>query len=137
VMADSDAVGPVSSLLDTDQKIGMTNLGDRIRLGGIAELAGYDLSRAEPRYAGLLWAARTLFPKIDKDAIDKAERWSGLRPLTPNGPPLVGRIRYDNLFINAGHGTLGWTMSCGSGRLLADIVSGKRPEIDATPYAAA
>lgn len=135
IAADSEAVGPRSSILDTDQKIGITNLGDRVRIGGIAELAGYDLSRREPRYAGLLWAARTLFPKIDRAAIDGAERWSGLRPLTPHGPPFVGRLRFDNLYVNAGHGTLGWTMSCGSGRLLADLVSGTRPPIDPAPYA--
>jgi len=135
IAAPSDAVGPISTVSDESRKVGLTNLEDRIRVGGTAELAGYDFSRPEKRYAGLLASLRALFPKVPEAAIASAERWSGLRPVTPDGPPRIGSCRYPNLYLNSGHGTLGWTMACGSGRALADQISGRRAEVDLAPFA--
>lgn len=128
--ANSDALGPRSTVSDETYKVGVTNLGDKVRVGGTAELAGYDLSRPERRYEVLHHVVRKLFPKIPGAAIDSAERWSGLRPMTPDGIPSIMQVGPANLYVNAGHGTLGWTMACGSGRVLADIVTGKKPEVD-------
>lgn len=136
IAADSDAVGPHSTISHETYKIGITNLGQRIRVGGTAELAGFDLSRPEKRYAGLFHAVRSVFPKVPEAALQSAERWSGLRPSTPDGPPIIGRIARENLFINAGHGTLGWTMACGAGQLIADLVSGRPAMVDAAPFSA-
>lgn len=135
IAAHSDAVGPVSTVSDESMKVGHTNLGDRIRVGGTAELAGYDVSRPEKRYEGLIASLRMMFPMVPEAAIASAERWSGLRPVTPDGPPRIGQCRYDNLYLNSGHGTLGWTMACGSGRALADQISGNRTEVDIAPFA--
>jgi D-amino-acid dehydrogenase len=135
IKADADAVGPISTVSDESRKVGLTNLEDRIRVGGTAELAGYDFSRPDKRYEGLLASLRALFPKVPEEAIASAERWSGLRPVTPDGPPRIGACRFSNLFLNSGHGTLGWTMACGSGRALADHISGHRPEVALAPFA--
>ena len=108
---------------------GTTRLGDRIRVGGTAEIAGYD-NRLRPHRRGPLdRSLRDLFPTAG-DA-SKASFWCGLRPMTPDGTPVLGRAPgLPNLFLNTGHGTLGWTMAAGSGKVLADMVSGKQPEID-------
>ena len=134
IAAPSDAIGPISTIGDETYKIGITNLGDRIRVGGTAELAGFDLSRREKRYEGLAFVARNLFPGLSDAAIAEAERWSGLRPMTPDGPPLIGRIARENLFINAGHGTLGWTMACGAAELLTNLIEGRPGALDASPF---
>ncbi len=134
ISADSDAVGPRSTVSDETHKVGVTALGQRIRVGGTAELAGFDLSRPERRYAGLFHVVRQLFPAIPAAAVEAAERWSGLRPMTPDGPPIIGRTRFDNLYLNTGHGTLGWTMACGSARLIGDLVAGRRPAIPLEPF---
>lgn len=116
------ARAPVSTLLDETYKVAITRLGDRIRVGGMAEISGFN-NRLEPRRrATLEHSLQSLFP--DAGEIAAGSFWSGLRPMTPDGPPIVGPTRLPNLFINAGHGTLGWTMACGSGRLIADIMSG-------------
>lgn len=119
---------PQSTLMDESHKVALTRLGDRIRVAGTAELTGFDLSLREARRKTLEYVVGDLFP--DGGDVRGAEFWTGLRPMTPDGTPLIGPTRYDNLFINTGHGTLGWTMACGSGRLLADIISGRPPEID-------
>jgi D-amino-acid dehydrogenase len=120
---------PVSTILDESYKVAITRLGNRIRVGGIAELSGYT-SNPDPRgRATLEHSVRSLFP--DASGVTDANLWSGLRPMTPDGTPVVGATEYSNLFLNTGHGTLGWTMACGSGHILSDIVSGKRPEIEA------
>ncbi len=137
VKAESDAVGPMATVGDETTKVGVTNLGGRIRVGGTAELAGFDLSRREARYAGLIHTLKSLFPKVPEAAIASAERWSGLRPVTPDGPPEIGRLAYANLYLNSGHGTLGWTMSMGSGRVLADLIGGARPAVDLARFAPA
>ncbi len=113
---------PVSTLLDETYKVAITRLGDRIRVGGMAEISGFN-NRLEPRRrATLEHSLQSLFP--DAGEISAGSFWAGLRPMTPDGTPIVGPTRLPNLFINAGHGTLGWTMACGSGRLIADIMSG-------------
>jgi D-amino-acid dehydrogenase len=119
---------PESTIMDETFKVAITRLGDRIRVGGTAEIAGFDLNLREARRETLVHSVTDLFP--NSGAIEKAEFWCGLRPMTPDGTPVLGKTRYGNLFLNSGHGTLGWTMACGSGRVLADIVSGKKPDID-------
>lgn len=118
------AAAPVSTVMDETYKTAITRLGDRIRIGGTAELAGYDLRLRPARRQALEHSARTLFPGACD--LDRASFWCGLRPMTPDGPPIVGSTSIEGLYLNTGHGTLGWTMACGSGRLLADII-GKRP----------
>ncbi len=119
---------PESTVMDETYKVAVTRLGDRIRVGGTAELTGFDLSLGEGRRRNVEFVVNDLFPGGGDTA--KAEFWCGLRPNTPDGTPVIGATRYSNLFINGGHGTLGWTMSLGSGRLLADLISGRTPDID-------
>ena len=118
---------PTVSLTDLAWKIVITRLGQRLRVAGTAELAGYDLQLNRVRCEALVRRTFELFP----DAGDRASAkfWTGLRPATPSNVPLIGRTHYRNLFLNTGHGTLGWTMACGSGRALADIVAGRRPDV--------
>jgi D-amino-acid dehydrogenase len=124
-----DASGaPESTVMDESYKVAITRLGDRIRVGGTAEISGYSDKLYDARRATLDHSLTDLFPRGGDLA--KATFWSGLRPMTPDGPPVIGPTQYANLHLNTGHGTLGWTMSCGSGRVLADMLSGKKPEID-------
>jgi len=118
---------PESTIMDETFKVAITRLGDRIRVGGTAEIAGYDLRLHARRRETLVHSVTDLFP--NSGDIAKSEFWCGLRPMTPDGTPVLGKTPYTNLFLNSGHGTLGWTMACGSGRVLADIISGKEPEI--------
>ncbi|MEJ2479192.1 MAG: D-amino acid dehydrogenase [Acidihalobacter sp.] len=118
---------PRSSLMDEARKVAITRLGERLRVAGIAELAGFDLSLESRRYGVIERVARDWFP--DAADFSQIEWWCGLRPMTPDGPPIIGATPYANLFLNNGHGTLGWTLSCGSSRVLADIVSAREPEI--------
>src|SRR3984957_3951473 len=121
------AAAPVSTVLDETYKIAITRFDDRIRVGGMAEVVGFDKSLREARRETLEMCVNDLFPGGGDTA--KASFWTGLRPMTPDGTPIVGRTPVSNLFLNTGHGTLGWTMSCGSGQLLADLISGKQPAI--------
>lgn len=121
---------PVSTVMDETYKVGITRLGDRIRVGGTAELAGFSTRLRAPRRATLETAVSTLFPRGGDPA--KGSFWTGLRPMTPDGTPIVGPTRVPGLFVNTGHGTLGWTMAAGSGRLMAALISGADPEIDAS-----
>ncbi|MGY4158380.1 D-amino-acid dehydrogenase [Bradyrhizobium sp. USDA 4461] len=124
-----DASGaPESTVMDESYKVAITRLGDRIRVGGTAEISGYSTKLYAARRATLDHSLTDLFPRGGDLA--KATFWCGLRPMTPDGPPVIGATRYANLHLNTGHGTLGWTMACGSGRVLADMLSGKTPEID-------
>jgi len=116
------------SLSDESHKIVFTRLGDRLRIAGTAELTGYDTSISEKRCRAILERTQELFPGAGDAA--QAQYWAGLRPATPSNIPYIGRTRYRNLFLNTGHGTLGWTHACGSGRALADIISGRKPEVD-------
>jgi D-amino-acid dehydrogenase len=129
------AAAPVSTVMDETYKVGITRLGERIRVGGTAELAGFSTRLRAPRRATLEAAVSTLFPKGGDPA--KGTFWTGLRPMTPDGTPIVGPTRVPGLFVNTGHGTLGWTMAAGSGRLMADLVSGAPPEIEASDLSVA
>lgn len=119
---------PVSTVMDETYKIAITRLGSRIRVGGTAEISGYDMRLDPSRRAALEHSVTDLFPF--GGAVGQASSWCGLRPMTPDGPPLIGPTRLANLHVNTGHGTLGWTMACGSARVLADLVSEREPEID-------
>lgn len=124
----TDATGaPESTVMDETYKVAITRLGDRIRVGGTAEITGYDLRLRESRRNTLVHSVTDLFPQGGD--VSKAEFWTGLRPMTPDGTPVIGPTPYRNLFLNTGHGTLGWTMACGSGQFLADLISGKKPAI--------
>lgn len=124
-----DASGaPESTVMDESYKVAITRLGNRIRVGGTAEISGFSTKLYNARRATLDHSLTDLFPRGGDLA--KATFWSGLRPMTPDGPPVIGPTQYANLHLNTGHGTLGWTMSCGSGRVLADMLSGKKPEVD-------
>ncbi len=125
----TDAAGASeSTVMDETHKVAVTRLGERIRVGGTAELAGYSLRLREARRSTLEHVVTDLFPAGGD--IARAEFWTGLRPMTPDGTPLVGPTPYPNLFLATGHGTLGWTMAAGTGRVLADLLSGRKPEID-------
>ena len=119
---------PVSTVLDESYKIAVTRLGDRIRVGGMAEISGYNTRLDDKRRDTLAFCVNDLFPGAGDTAV--ASFWTGLRPMTPDGTPILGKSRIDNLFVNSGHGTLGWTMACGSARVISDLISGTTPDID-------
>jgi D-amino-acid dehydrogenase len=119
---------PTVCLTDEGHKLAISRLGERLRVAGTAELNGYDTSINDVRCGSILARAKQLFP--DGGDFERAQRWAGLRPATPGNVPVIGRTRVRNLFVNTGHGTLGWTLACGSGKSIADIISGKRPEAD-------
>lgn len=125
--ADAPAA-PTVSLTDEGFKIVISRLGNRLRAAGTAELTGYERGVNQVRCNAILRRIGELFPGLG--AINTVDRWAGLRPATPNNVPIIGRTRLRNLFLNTGHGTLGWTLACGSGKALADIVSGRKPEVE-------
>ena len=112
---------PVSTVMDETYKVAMTRLNDRLRVAGTAELAAFSDALLDKRRATITKVVNDIFP--DAGNVEEADFWTGLRPMTPDGPPVIGATQYPNLFTNTGHGTLGWTMSCGSGQLLADLIS--------------
>ena len=125
----TDAGGaPESTVMDETHKVAVTRLGDRIRVGGTAELAGYTLQLHDARRRTLEHVVTDLFPAGGD--VSRAEFWCGLRPMTPDGTPVVGGTKLPNLFLATGHGTLGWTMAAGTGRVMADLISGRKPQID-------
>lgn len=119
---------PVSTLLDESYKVAITRLGDRIRVGGMAEISGFNNDLPEARRATLEYSLGSLFPGAGDTS--RASYWSGLRPMTPDSTPVVGATKFGNLFLNTGHGTLGWTMACGSAAVIADLMSGRRAAIE-------
>ncbi|QIG47732.1 D-amino acid dehydrogenase [Nordella sp. HKS 07] len=123
---------PESTVMDETYKIAITRLGDRIRVGGMAEISGYTNDLGMARRRTLEHSVMDLFPGGDAS---KGSFWSGLRPMTPDGTPVIGATKIAGLFLNTGHGTLGWTMSTGSARVIADLVGGRKPEIDTTDLA--
>ena len=122
------ALAPTVSLTDDEAKIVFTRLGHRMRIAGTAELSGYNTDLNQVRCEALIRRAKEIFPGAADYA--RATFWTGLRPSTPSNVPIIGRSTIRNLYLNTGHGTLGWTMACGSGRALADIISGRRPQVD-------
>ena len=119
---------PVSTLLDESFKVAITRLGDRIRVGGMAELSGFSTNLPDKRRDTLEYSVGSLFPAAGD--LGKARFWSGLRPMTPDSTPVIGATHIPNLYLNTGHGTLGWTMACGSGHVIADIISNRKPAIE-------
>ena len=123
-----EGAGPSMGGVDEDRLIAYSRLGNRLRLACTAEFAGFDRSHKPADFARLFKTAKDLFPgAIDEN---KAELWAGLRPMMPGSVPMHGRARYDNLFLDTGHGHVGWTMACGSGKFVSDLVAGRTPEID-------
>jgi D-amino-acid dehydrogenase len=124
----SDNAGPTMGGVDDDRLIAYSRLGNRLRLASTAEFAGFDRSHKPSDFVRVLKTAHDLFP----GAIDEstATLWAGLRPMMPGSVPVHGRARYDNLWLDTGHGHVGWTLSCGSGKLVSDLVAGRKPDID-------
>jgi D-amino-acid dehydrogenase len=119
---------PESTIMDETYKIAITRLGDRIRVGGMAEIAGFDMTLHPRRRETLVHSVEDLFGGAGDQS--KATFWCGLRPMTPDGTPIVGASSLPNLYLNTGHGTLGWTMAAGSARLLTDLISGRAGDIE-------
>jgi D-amino-acid dehydrogenase len=124
-----ETASPQSTVMDETYKVAITRLGDRIRVGGTAEIGDYQVRLPPNRRATLDRSLTDLFP--NGGDLSRATFWSGLRPMTPDGPPIVGPTRLRNLHLNTGHGTLGWTMACGTARIVADQLQGRTPQIDA------
>jgi D-amino-acid dehydrogenase len=122
-----EARAPRSTVLDETFKVAITRFDHRIRVGGMAELAGFDLKLRQRRLDTLAHVVSDLFPGGD---LTQAQPWTGLRPMTPDGTPLVCATAQPRLFLNTGHGTLGWTMACGSAQVMADLMTGRRPAVD-------
>ena len=122
------AAAPVSTIMDETFKTAITRLGARIRVGGTAELSGFDLALRSSRRAALEHSFQQLFPVAG--AVKEAQFWCGLRPMTPDGPPIVSSTPVQGLYLNTGHGTLGWTMACGSAQVIADLIDNRAPAID-------
>jgi D-amino-acid dehydrogenase len=135
VPIDGHGGAPRMGGVDEGNLVAFSRLGDRLRLTATADFAGYDTGYESGDFALMGRVARELFP--DGGAYERADYWACLRPMTPDGPPIMGPTKYRNLWINSGHGHMGWTMACGAGRIAADLVSGKTPEIDAAPFALA
>ena len=125
---EAGAVAPVTSLTDDEHKLVFSRLGQRLRVAGTAEFAGHDTRVNQVRCQAIARRVAALFPRVGD--LDRAEPWAGLRPATPGNVPLIGPSRVPGLYLNTGHGTLGWTHACGSGRALADLLAGRRPEVD-------
>ncbi|MFW0776787.1 MAG: D-amino acid dehydrogenase [Rickettsiales bacterium] len=119
---------PISSITDNSHKIVLTRIGNRLRVAGTAELSGYNNGINMKRVTPIIDAAKELLPKANWD--QEIQSWACLRPTTPDGPPLLGKTPYSNLFLNTGHGTLGWTQAAGSASIVADIIEGNEPQIN-------
>ncbi|MDR3506964.1 MAG: D-amino acid dehydrogenase [Caulobacteraceae bacterium] len=126
---------PVSTLLDETYKVAITRLGDRIRVGGMAEISGYTDDLPLRRRATLERSVGSLFPEAGD--LKGASFWSGLRPMTPDSTPVIGPTAVGKLYLNTGHGTLGWTMACGSAQVISDIIGGRAPAIETSDLAIA
>ena len=121
------SLAPQSTVIDETYKVAITRFDQRIRVGGMAEVGGFDLALNPKRRETLEHVTNLLYPQGGD--LTQAEFWTGLRPATPDGTPIVGKTSYRNLFLNTGHGTLGWTMSCGSASYLTDLMANKTPQI--------
>ena len=127
----ADSIAPNVAMTDDGHKIVFARLGQRLRIAGTAEFNGYNTELNEVRCQALMRRTHELFPQLN--AAGPPEFWCGLRPSTPSNGPYVGRTKVGGLFLNTGHGTLGWTMACGSGQAIADIVSDRTPEVSLRP----
>ncbi|HXV22728.1 MAG TPA: D-amino acid dehydrogenase [Alphaproteobacteria bacterium] len=125
---------PALPIIDDHRKIAVTPLGERIRLAGTAEFTGFDTTPNLRRADMLMGAFKALFPNYPKSG--EVQHWQGLRPMTPDGRPILGRTRYSNFYLNTGHGPLGWTLACGSAKALADLMSDGRPQLDLSGFSA-
>ena len=121
-------LSPRMGVCDEDRLVVTCPMGDRIRVAATAEFSGYDKGHRPDDFRGMLRSVRELFPSAGD--YDRPEYWAGLRPMTPSSVPILGRARYRNLYLDTGHGHIGWTMACGSGKVTADLVAGREPEID-------
>ncbi|BCE00207.1 D-amino acid dehydrogenase [Marinicellulosiphila megalodicopiae] len=119
---------PMSTVMDETYKVAMTRLGNTIRVGGMAEIASYNLQIPPARKKNISHSILDLFPKAGD--YSKAEFWTGLRPMTPDGTPILGKTEIENLYLNTGHGTLGWTMSLGCAKYVSDMINNHPLEID-------
>jgi len=126
-LADASSA-PTVSITDDERKLVFSRLGQRLRIAGTAEFNGYNLELNAVRCQALIQRTRQLFPRLE--IAGPPEFWCGLRPATPSNRPLIGATRYDNLWLNTGHGTLGWTMACGSAAALAELIGGRRPDVE-------
>ncbi len=124
----NESMAPQSTILDEHYKIALTRLNKRIRVGGMAHISGFDKTIDSNKVDTLNFVLQDLFPKAYNES---KGAWAGLRPATPDGTPIIGNTSINNLWLSTGHGTLGWTMACGSGKLLSDLILGKAPEIQA------
>lgn len=122
-----EAIAPTTAISDSENRIVCTRLGDRLRVAGIAEFTGWNADLDDQRSRTVLERGRNLLPKAGDWS--NAMAWAGLRPVTPDGPPIIGSTPIRNLWMNTGHGVSGWTMACGSGRLISDLIDGRKPEI--------
>ena len=116
--------------VDENNLVAWARFGDRLRFTATAEFSGYDTRHAPADFGPMLRVARQLFP--DGADYDKPDFWAGLRPMTPEGTPILGKSRHDNLYLNTGHGHMGWTMACGTAQIVTDIMNGRTPAIDIT-----
>jgi len=128
----NDSGAPQSTVMDETYKIAITRLGARVRVGGTAELSGYNTRLSPSRRDTLEHVVNDLFPQAGDSR--QASFWTGLRPMTPDGPPFIGTSPFSNLYLNTGHGTLGWTMAAGSAQALSDLISGRSPAINLSEF---
>lgn len=128
----NEDLAPVAGFDDTQRLVALSRIGDRLRIASSAVFDGFNKSHCPQDFHSILKLAKEVFPGVAD--YDRAEYWAGLRPMTPSSVPILGATRIDNLFLNAGHGHLGWTMSCGTGRIVSDIVNGKAPEIESSSF---
>jgi D-amino-acid dehydrogenase len=123
----NEGSSPMSTVMDETYKVAVSRFNKRIRVGGTAELTGFNLDLPISRHENLNFVLNDLFPNAAD--MSQAQYWTGLRPMTPDGTPILGSCHINNLYINTGHGTLGWTMAVGSAKYVTDIINGKKPEI--------
>jgi D-amino-acid dehydrogenase len=123
---------PMIGGVDEQYLVAFCRMGDRLRLTATADFAGYDTDYEAKDFSIMLRVARELFPNAG--AFDRPSFWACLRPMTPDGPPIIGGTHYGNLWLNTGHGHMGWTMACGSGRIVADLIQGRAPDVDVAGF---
>jgi D-amino-acid dehydrogenase len=119
---------PMTGVMDETYKVAITRMGNRLRIAGTAEIGTHGMKLRDNALSTLIKVAGDWFPAAA--AYRKAQFWIGARPMLPDGPPVLGASPIPNLYLNTGHGSTGWVMACGSGKVLADVIGGRAPEID-------